>query len=151
MDLLTEEMNELRDAIAKDDLIAIADALGDVAYVTYGTAFAYGVTLATFSTDFGWWLPQEGEPILSDVLDALRDAIHRGEIWKISDALSDVAYVTYGTAFVYGIPLDEVLAEIHRANMSKDFTGAQGEDKKLTKGPNYRAPDLAPILRRASR
>jgi len=41
-----EEMHELEMAIKSDDLVAIADALGDVLYFIIGTGVAYGVPLA---------------------------------------------------------------------------------------------------------
>jgi predicted HAD superfamily Cof-like phosphohydrolase len=43
MDMLTEEVAELEDAICDDNLLKIADALGDIAYVVIGTAVTYGI------------------------------------------------------------------------------------------------------------
>jgi predicted HAD superfamily Cof-like phosphohydrolase len=45
MDLVTEEVDELMVASEKGDLVAIADALADIAYVVYGTALTYGIDL----------------------------------------------------------------------------------------------------------
>ena len=45
MDLLEEEVGELMVASEKGDLVAIADALADIAYVVYGTALTYGIDL----------------------------------------------------------------------------------------------------------
>jgi len=42
-DLLYEEVNELGEAVESDDIVKIADALGDIAYVIVGTAVAYGI------------------------------------------------------------------------------------------------------------
>jgi predicted HAD superfamily Cof-like phosphohydrolase len=60
-----------------------------------------------------------------------------------------MAYVIYGTACEYGIPLDAVLDEVHRSNMSK--LGADGRpvyrtDGKVLKGPAFRPPDIAAVL-----
>jgi predicted HAD superfamily Cof-like phosphohydrolase len=44
-DLILEEFNELVNAMIKEDLVAIADALGDLEYVVYGTAVSYGIDL----------------------------------------------------------------------------------------------------------
>jgi hypothetical protein len=41
--ILDEEVQELRDAIAAGDLVQIADALADIAYVVAGTAVTYGL------------------------------------------------------------------------------------------------------------
>jgi len=43
--LLAEEVDELADAVAASDLVAIADALADIVYVAYGTAVTYGIDL----------------------------------------------------------------------------------------------------------
>jgi predicted HAD superfamily Cof-like phosphohydrolase len=42
-DLLDEEAEELRRALLRKDVVAIADALADVLYVVYGTAVACGI------------------------------------------------------------------------------------------------------------
>ena len=43
--LLSEELNELKDATASLDLVGIADALADIVYVAYGTAITFGLDL----------------------------------------------------------------------------------------------------------
>ena len=43
--LLQEEVAEFVTASEKGDLVAIADALADIAYVVYGTALTYGIDL----------------------------------------------------------------------------------------------------------
>ena len=45
IDLIEEEFKEYKDAIAEKDLIEVADALGDLAYVIYGAAVTYGIDL----------------------------------------------------------------------------------------------------------
>jgi predicted HAD superfamily Cof-like phosphohydrolase len=60
-------------------------------------------------------------------------------------------YVAYGTALVHGIDLDAVIAEIHRANMTKlgpDGGVTRRADGKVLKGEHYRAPDVSEVLRR---
>ena len=41
--LLQEEVNELFEAQSGRDIVAIADALGDILYITFGTACTYGL------------------------------------------------------------------------------------------------------------
>lgn len=41
--LLDEEVEELRDAMLKGDIVAIADGIADVVFVAVGTAVPYGV------------------------------------------------------------------------------------------------------------
>ena len=45
IDLIDEELNELKDAMEKKNLKEIADALTDILYVTYGAGHAFGVNL----------------------------------------------------------------------------------------------------------
>ena len=43
--LIKEELEELKDAIDKKDLLEVADALTDILYVTYGAGHAFGINL----------------------------------------------------------------------------------------------------------
>jgi predicted HAD superfamily Cof-like phosphohydrolase len=43
--LLEEEVAEYNQAVENRDLVEIADALGDMVYVIFGTALAYGIDL----------------------------------------------------------------------------------------------------------
>ena len=45
IDLIEEELNELKDAISKKNLKETIDALTDILYVTYGAGHAFGVNL----------------------------------------------------------------------------------------------------------
>lgn len=68
------------------------------------------------------------------------------ELPKLAKELADLLYVVYGTAAVYGIPIDDVFREVHESNMSKlDENGQviRREDGKVLKGPNYRPPNLS--------
>ncbi len=66
-----------------------------------------------------------------------------------ADALGDLDYVVQGSNLVFGFPAEAVVAEIHRANMSKlgaDGAPVRREDGKILKGPNYTPPDVKRIL-----
>ena len=43
--LIKEELEELKEAISKKDLLEVADALTDILYVTYGAGHAFGINL----------------------------------------------------------------------------------------------------------
>ena len=45
IDLIQEELNELKDAISNNDIIEVADALTDILYVTYGAGHSFGINL----------------------------------------------------------------------------------------------------------
>jgi len=45
LDLIKEELEELKEAIENKDLLEVADALTDILYVTYGAGHAFGIDL----------------------------------------------------------------------------------------------------------
>ena len=45
LSLIREELEELSDAINKQNLLEVADALTDILYVTYGAGHAFGINL----------------------------------------------------------------------------------------------------------
>ena len=45
IDLIEEELKELKEAIKNNDIIEVADALTDILYVTYGAGHSFGVDL----------------------------------------------------------------------------------------------------------
>ena len=89
------------------------------------------------------WVARLRWRLLTEELQELADAEAVGDIEKIADGIADCIYVLAGTAVVYGVPLDAVLAEVHRSNMTKSNTPDEG---KLVKGPDYEPPDIAGVL-----
>ena len=45
LDLIEEELGELKEAMKNNDLLEVADALTDILYVTYGAGHAFGIDL----------------------------------------------------------------------------------------------------------
>lgn len=91
------------------------------------------------------------QSLIEEEVGELAEAAAADDVVGVADALADIVYVAYGTAHVYGIDLDAVLDEVHASNMSK--LGADGRplyrpDGKVLKGPGYRPPDIAAVLRR---
>lgn len=78
----------------------------------------------------------------------LREAIYSDDLVEVADALGDILYVVYGAADVFGIPLDKVVKEIHRSNMSKLENGKPiyREDGKVLKGSKFFPPNLSRVL-----
>ncbi|EFG07794.1 secreted protein [Streptomyces clavuligerus] len=90
------------------------------------------------------------QDLLAEEFAEVSEVAVTGPLDHLAQELADVVYIAYGTALVHGIDLDEVLAEVHRANMSKlgpDHTPVRRPDGKVLKGPHYRAPDIASVLR----
>lgn len=71
-------------------------------------------------------------------------AFEIGDVVEIADALADLRYVVDGTAVTFGFPMEALLEEVHRSNMTKDFDRHVG---KPIKGPNYSKPRIEKILR----
>jgi predicted HAD superfamily Cof-like phosphohydrolase len=91
---------------------------------------------------------------LQEEFDEYVEAARAGDLAAVAAALADMVYVIHGTALAYGTPLDEVLAEVHRSNMSK--LGLDGRpilraDGKVVKGPGFVAPEIAAVIARATR
>ena len=45
LDLIKEELEELKEALNNKNLLEVADALTDILYVTYGAGHAFGINL----------------------------------------------------------------------------------------------------------
>lgn len=95
MALLDEEVEELRKAVAEGDIVAIADALGDIEHVTRGTAVAYGIPSdAVFAEIFRSNMtkdnsPAEGKLVKGPGYEPPRIA----EILGVPEPLTDVPMV----------------------------------------------------------
>jgi len=70
---------------------------------------------------------------------------------EVADALADIIYIACGTAVSYGIPLDDVFAEVHRSNMAKLVDGKvlRREDGKIQKPEGWTPPDIRSVLDKA--
>jgi predicted HAD superfamily Cof-like phosphohydrolase len=69
---------------------------------------------------------------------------------EIVDALTDLLYVTYGAFAAFGINADKAFEIVHRSNMTKlgeDGKPVYRQDGKVLKGPQYKPPDLEPLIK----
>lgn len=82
--------------------------------------------------------------------DELADVFNGGtELHKLAKELTDILYVTAQQMVTIGLPVDALLREVQRSNMSK--LGEDGkpifrEDGKVLKGPNYSPADIQKVL-----
>lgn len=90
--------------------------------------------------------------LLEEEFKEYLDAEETLDIVGIADALADIIYIACGTAVSYGIPLDEVFAEVHRSNMAKLVDGKPiyREDGKVMKPEGWKPPDIKKILEKKS-
>lgn len=70
IELIAEELEELWDACNQKDVVAVADALTDILYVTYGAGHAFGINLddcfAEVQRSNMSKLGEDGKPIYRD-------------------------------------------------------------------------------------
>ena len=70
IDLIKEELDELKEAMDNNDLLEVADALTDILYVTYGAGHAFGIDLDKCFDEVQnsnmSKLGQNGEPIYNE-------------------------------------------------------------------------------------
>ena len=97
-------------------------------------------------------LPDEDErklrvKLLREEFREYLDGESFNDLVEVADALADIIYIACGTAVSYGIPLDDVFAEVHRSNMAKLVDGKviRREDGKVQKPEGWTAPDLSLI------
>lgn len=89
------------------------------------------------------------ESLIKEEVLELLNAIDKRDLVETADGIADAIVVLIGTALEFGIPLDKVMAEVHRSNMSKlgpDSKPVLREDGKVLKGPNFTPPDIQSIL-----
>ena len=70
LNLIEEELSELKEAIDKKDIKEVADALTDILYVTYGAGHSFGINLdkcfAEVQNSNMSKLGENGEPIYNE-------------------------------------------------------------------------------------
>lgn len=81
-------------------------------------------------------------------LHELAHAVDCRDLPAIADALADGAYFSLGSAHYYGIPFDEVFAEVHAANMAKrrGATPGRKNENDVYKPEGWTPPDVRDVL-----
>jgi len=74
------------------------------------------------------------------------------DLVNLASELADIIYIACGTAVSYGIPLNEVFEEVHKANMSKLIDGKviRREDGKIQKPEGWQPANIEAILKKYS-
>lgn len=129
--LVAEEIKELREAFQKPELSDenIGEIFKELSDVLYVVAHFYNV------------MPIYAPEVISD---------ERNQ--KIQSILDEAAILVSEVCQKLRIPLPLLLAayeRVHASNMSKlgeDGKPVYREDGKVTKGPNYTKPDMAPVV-----
>ena len=92
--------------------------------------------------------------LLYEEMKELEDAIDKGSVVDVLDALTDIQYVLDGAYLEFGMGRikQKAFDEVHQSNMSKldkDHMPIVREDGKILKGPNYFPPNLIKVIRNA--
>ena len=70
LDLIQEELDELKEAIDNRDIVEVADALTDILYVTYGAGHSFGINLDDCFSEVQRSnmskLDENGKPVFND-------------------------------------------------------------------------------------
>lgn len=85
------------------------------------------------------------QTLLQEEYTELQAAVNAGDLIAIAQEAADLLYVTYGLCLTYGIDLNPVFAEVHRANLAKT-TGPRRADGKQLKPADWQPPDVASVL-----
>jgi len=87
--------------------------------------------------------------LVREEAEELCEALDLRDEENIIKEAADLLYVTVGTlvGLVGYAPVEEAFKAVHESNMSKLVDGkpVYREDGKITKGPNYKAPDMEPF------
>lgn len=116
--LIQEELNELQEAIEKNDLVEVADALCDLQYVLSGTVLEFG---------------------MKDLFDKMFDEVHRSNMSKACGSLG-MAYVTIAS---YKQKEVETTFELNE----EKYLVFRKSDKKVLKSIEYSEANLSSILK----
>lgn len=73
------------------------------------------------------------------------EAVPPGDLTPLAHELIDLLYVTYGALDLLGIDADAVLAEVHRANLSK-ASGPRRADGKQLKPEGWQPADVRGVI-----
>lgn len=115
---------------------------------------AFGVPVAEHPTaDIPTELRALRGRLLEEELREYQAAAAAGDIVAVADALTDLAYVLFGTYLSHGLQdaAEALFDEVHRSNMSKLDERGQPiyrADGKVLKSSRFSQPDLGAILDR---
>jgi len=157
--LITEEWAELIAALVVKDAVDTADAFADLKYVILGAAEALGAEMPDTFAQPGppWWPISIDEVQRFELIGVVlvQNATEALSAWRSPDYLA-IRLTTLDTAVslqaaAWGFPLEDLYREVHASNMTKAPNPDGGVSKygPSGKGPGYRPPDIAGVLRRA--
>lgn len=139
--LITEEFNELKCGVAKNDYVEIADAIADLTYVIYGTGVTYGIELGARR------LPPN-VPYTINLIESterelrlLAGDLSANELCLVECTLNTLLRNVRLFSRRHSVPHDACVVEVHRSNMSKLWTEAEVADRNRSDAQHSRTSD----------
>ena len=154
--LIREEFNELKEGVKNNDMVEIADAIGDSLYVVLGTFVSHGLIYEQSETDE--YEKMKSDDSFEQSISSLFSSYH--DILSILENKENHFSLTLGKLKIYLHGLNSILFlisaylkldifsifnEIHNSNMSKlglDGKPIYNEFGKILKGPNFFKPNI---------
>jgi NTP pyrophosphatase (non-canonical NTP hydrolase) len=86
--------------------------------------------------------------LIEEEVAEFRAAVEASDLVEIADAVADLIWVVLEAGVTFGIPIEEVFAEVRRSNLTKIESGEPVVNAagKIVAGPGFSPPDLLPIL-----
>lgn len=105
----------------------------------------YGGHVGTYPSNLPIDLRKLRLSLMYEELYEVDDALINGDVNKIAKELADLLYVVYGTAVSCGLDMEEIFAEVHNSNMTKELDNKR-KDGKVLKGRTYNPPSISAII-----
>jgi predicted HAD superfamily Cof-like phosphohydrolase len=158
--LLEEEIQELDDAIRANDIVEIADAIVDIAYVLCGGVLEFGlqkkfVEYGRVFANFDRYTPEQIKSAILKGFRAQIEALHyyaeTGKFSGIIDVLNAQQDWVYFSLDFYDLSpiFEDLFDEVHRTNMAKLHDGKVVKDPmtaKVQKPADWQPPNLKKII-----
>lgn len=137
--LINEELKEFTSALEKKDVVEMADALCDLAYVSYGAGHCLGINLNSQLESLGIDVSSsnqsynvdedvliKNELIIHDCLKKINNVIsdfvgsaESEDLPEMGDYLSKLLDNVYSLGHKLGFDMNKMFREVHRSNMTK--------------------------------
>ena len=82
--------------------------------------------------------------MIEELGESIEAMAHRDEV-ALLDGLSDLMFVTMGTAIALDLPLEAGVLEVCNSNLTK-ATRQFGDDRLRDKGTSYKPPNMAGVI-----
>lgn len=145
INLIEEEIKELKeDGILDDNIVEVADALGDILVVTYGAYAALGLgkfmeqfyipeidsnsSIPTLSYSYSLEIIESFETMLNNLKCAMREGKENLILLELNNIIKNV----YQTSVDYNININDVFDIIHESNMSKFVKTEEDVNKSIS-------------------